>query len=58
MVNGNGAGGAGKDGGRQRTSFTSSSTLVLYASSPAGAADGGIARSIFSRAACFMFSRR
>ena len=44
--------------GMRYTSLTSSSTLVLYASSPAGAAAGGIARSIFSRAACFMFSSR
>lgn len=45
-------------GGGLYTSLTSSSTLALYASSPAGAAEGGIARSIFSRAACLIFSRR
>ena len=40
------------------TSCTNSSTLVLYASSPCGAAERGIARSIFSWAAAFMLLRR
>ncbi len=37
---------------------TSSSTLALYASSPAGAAEGGIARSSFCCAVVWMLLRR
>lgn len=40
------------------TSCTSSSTLDRYASSPSGAADRGIATSIFCCAAALMLSRR
>ena len=47
-----------KIGAGHSTSCTSSSTLDRYASSPSGAADRGIARSIFCCAAALMLSRR
>ena len=43
---------------RNFTSCTSSATLDLYASSPSGAAVGGIARSILCRAAVLMLLKR